>query len=205
MPGGEIGKVDWNLLSQTDNGALSSFDYVAHPSAVPRPILPIEQKYCQCGGIADRYDRACRPVLHVENNVLALSKRLLPLIDALGYNMWWEVDRFCSQDNYFGSPQMSALELHELGEATTFSPNLLCLPKEATLDDYPAEAAASVARLVPVDVAVPDLGVYGIRIREPLHPKLAVSLAEMAETGERFAVLHVNRPVDNTRWHLPMS
>jgi FkbM family methyltransferase len=64
-----------------------------------------------------------RPIIYLENDRQAQSKRLIETIGDLGYNMWWHLPPLFNSRNFAQTSQ------NIFGR--TVSINLLCLPKEA--------------------------------------------------------------------------
>jgi FkbM family methyltransferase len=63
-----------------------------------------------------------RPCLYVENDRSAHSKKLITLIDELGYNMWWHLPRLFNPNNFAGEQN------NIFGNVVSI--NLLCFAKE---------------------------------------------------------------------------
>jgi FkbM family methyltransferase len=63
-----------------------------------------------------------RPLLYVENDRQAQSPRLVALIEALGYGLWWHLPHLFNPDNFAGN----RTNIY----ANTISINMLCVPNE---------------------------------------------------------------------------
>ncbi|MBI4191370.1 MAG: FkbM family methyltransferase [Betaproteobacteria bacterium] len=63
-----------------------------------------------------------RPVLYVENDRTEHSRRLIALIQSLGYKLWWHLPRMFNPDNFRGDKE------NLFGNIV--SVNMLCLPQE---------------------------------------------------------------------------
>ena len=68
----------------------------------------------------------CRPLLYVENNEPEASKRLSPILSALGYDAWWSIYQYFDPRNFYSNTD-------NVWPNVVPSANMLCVPKEANL------------------------------------------------------------------------
>jgi FkbM family methyltransferase len=101
--------------------------------------------------------RACKPVLHVENNQAASSPAIITAIASLDYDMFWEVSTYSSRHNYLGVLQPSVFERSQRGLPLFNSQNILAVPRGYDRAQLSATTAAILDVLTPVDVSVPLL------------------------------------------------
>lgn len=69
----------------------------------------------------------CRPLIYVENNSAESSKRLGPLLNAIGYRAWWSLFWYFDPRNFYANPV-------NCFENVMPSTNLLCIPTELNLE-----------------------------------------------------------------------
>lgn len=75
---------------------------------------------------AERTIARHRPILYVENDRPEKSERLIALISAMGYDVWWHLPQMFNPDNFAGAVEDVFPGL--------ISINLLCAPKESSMD-----------------------------------------------------------------------
>ena len=118
---------------------------------------------------------ACRPVLHVENNVDALSPQLLAFLNAHSYDLYWEVTPFTGSDNYYGNRIPTLRERRQHHWMATLSPNVLALPRTLQRDSLPLYTRELLTVLTPVDPNRPLLSQYRpVMIVENVFPQVEV-------------------------------
>lgn len=96
---------------------------------------------------------ACRPVLHIENNVEEESGALLTWLAANGYDAYWELSAYFHPVSYLGATSSAARE------HTSLSVNVLAVPSEFDWSTAPS-ARVLVSALTPADASRPHLHQY---------------------------------------------
>jgi len=135
--GAQDGSVRVPILDPAHGHNFGGFSIGGHPHGEEVPLLTVDSmRLAQCRMIkvdvegmeyevlegARETIARLRPVLYVENDRPDLSPRLISLIQAMDYRLWWHAILLYNPDNFRGEPE------NVFGN--TINVNMLCVPSE---------------------------------------------------------------------------
>jgi FkbM family methyltransferase len=148
--------VDDELSDSVPVVTIDSFGWYSESSTCPRLMkLDVEGVELKVLEGARETIRACKPVLHVENNRgLEHSKALIDWLNAADYMMFADVGTFTQPHSYLSRGQTDF----------PISVNMLAVPRGFDMSSYAQSSEWLLDFLTPIDVNQPDLGTYTVRV-----------------------------------------
>ena len=160
--------VDDELSDSVPVVTIDSFGWYSESSTCPRLMkLDVEGVELKVLEGARETIRACKPVLHVENNHGENSKALIDWLNAEGYSLYFEVDVFQQPLSYSGRYFSTAASV-------PLSINLLAVPTGFDIASYPQASAWLLDFLTPIDVNQPELSKYVVKVPVIHDPVLSI-------------------------------